>query len=490
MHWLIIICYLSCLMFVLCYSIAQFNTTILYIKAKKKKAKKTPPPLVQFPFVTIQLPVYNEKYVIERLIDTILAFDYPTDKFEIQLLDDSTDETTQIIEDKIRQVSTSVPIYHIRREERIDYKAGALKHGLKSSKGEFIAIFDADFTPPTDFLVKTIPYFQDQEVGVVQTRWGHLNEDYSILTKLQSYALNAHFTVDQLGRNANEHYINFNGTAGVWRLSTIEDAGGWEGDTLTEDLDLSYRAQLNKWKFVYLEDVVSPAELPAEMNALKSQQFRWAKGAAECTRKNLGKVLKASDVKWSTKLHSIFHLLNSFNWVCLFVSASLLLPFQLIVIGHPQTQYFLGFMIIFHISFYLLFLYYFIANCYCKKRSILDYIIFIVSYPAFLTISMGISLYNTIGVLEGYFGKRSSFVRTPKFNIVNAQDGIKSKSYVSMKITWITLLETLGVFYFGYTCWVTWQVENYMALPFTFMMFLGLIIVLFFSTFHYYRAKN
>ena len=253
--------------------------------------------------------------------------DYPKDRFEIQILDDSNDETTQIIQNVIEDLKDSgVKIDLVLRPDRVGYKAGALAYGMNTCQGEFIVIFDTDFLPEADFLKKTIPYFQDEKTGVVQTRWTHINENYSKLTQIQAFGLDAHFTIEQGGRNHGGHFINFNGTAGVWRKKCIEDAGGWSADTLTEDLDLSYRAQLKGWHFQYLEEVESPAELPAAMNALKNQQFRWTKGAAECTRKNLFKVLKTKDLPLSTKLHAIFHLMNSFIFICVFSVAILSIP--------------------------------------------------------------------------------------------------------------------------------------------------------------------
>ena len=241
-----------------------------------------------YPFVTVQLPIYNEMYVVERLIDNIAHFDYPHDRFEIHILDDSTDETVEIVRRKVQEYKAKgLLIEQIRREKRQGFKAGALRDGMQYANGEFLAIFDADFLPRPDFLKRTIPFFEDDNVGVVQTRWEHINQDYSLITKLQALQLNVHFTVEQVGRMAGDYMLQFNGTAGVWRRETIDDAGGWEADTLTEDFDLSIRAQLKGWKIKYLEEVGSPAELPAEMNAFKSQQFRWMKGGAETARKML-----------------------------------------------------------------------------------------------------------------------------------------------------------------------------------------------------------
>jgi len=258
---------------------------ILVFNALRKNKKKKPEVKTEdLPMVTIQLPLYNEKYVIERLLNAISELDYPKEKLEIQILDDSTDETTEVIKEYIQKHNSNFVL--VNRENREGYKAGALAYGLEFSKGEFVAIFDADFVPAVDFLKQTIPFFQNPKVGVVQTRWLHINEDQSMLTRAQAIMLNTHFSVEQLGRHNANGFINFNGTAGVWRKECIDDAGGWQADTLTEDLDLSFRAQAKGWEFEYLFDVGSPAELPSTFEAFRTQQFRWSKGAAECVRKN------------------------------------------------------------------------------------------------------------------------------------------------------------------------------------------------------------
>ena len=286
----IIVIYTIAITLLFFYCIMQLSLAIHYIRYKRRiKAEEETfkIPESEYPMVTVQLPVYNELYVVERLIDAVVKFDYPKDKLEIQLLDDSTDESFEIARKKVEfYQQQGINIIQVKRPVRKCYKAGALEYGMHTAKGEYLAIFDADFVPYPDFLKKTIPHFlTDEKIGVVQARWEHINKDYSILTKMQAFALDMHFTVEQQGRNAAGYFINFNGTAGIWRRTCIDDAGGWNSDTLTEDLDLSYRAQLKGWKFKYVEDVVAPAELPTDMNALKSQQFRWNKGGAETARK-------------------------------------------------------------------------------------------------------------------------------------------------------------------------------------------------------------
>ncbi|HPE82125.1 MAG TPA: glycosyltransferase family 2 protein, partial [Aequorivita sp.] len=305
---IIITVYSIALLLIFMYALAQLNLLFNYLTARK--GHKNSPTFdfskeVEIPKVTIQLPVYNELYVMQRLLDNIAQIDYPKDKLEIQVLDDSTDESFAQTAQHIRELQkTGLDIQHITRKNREGFKAGALKEGLKIAKGEYIAIFDADFLPKKDWLKNTVPYFKDPEIGVVQTRWSHLNRDYSILTRVQAFALDAHFTLEQVGRNSKGHFINFNGTAGVWRKECILDAGNWEGDTLTEDLDLSYRAQLKMWKFKYLEEVETPAELPMVISAARSQQFRWNKGGAENFQKMAWRVFKSHDVSFKTKLHS------------------------------------------------------------------------------------------------------------------------------------------------------------------------------------------
>ncbi|MFK7970250.1 MAG: cellulose synthase family protein [Bacteroidia bacterium] len=490
MNIAIIVAYFFCLSFVLVYALAQLYLVVLYTRRKK-------PPKMNwengrtFPHVTVQLPIFNEKYVIARLIEAVTKFDYPKDKLEIQILDDSTDETVELVAGIVTKLQgQGFDIQHITRSKNIDYKAGALHHGMQTAKGDYMVIFDADFVPKPHFLKTTLPYFDNPKIGMVQSRWGHLNLHYSLITKLQAYALNAHFTVEQGGRNAFGHFINFNGTAGIWRREAITESGGWQGDTLTEDLDLSYRAQLDGWKFIFLEDLVSPAELPAEMNALKSQQFRWAKGPAQCVRKNLGNVLKASTVSLSTKLNAVFHLLNSFSWLCVYGSGLLLPPFLYVMHSDPSLQPLGAIFNVFHISFFGLMIFYIIANRGLILKTWKDYLAFAFHYPAFISLSMGISLFNASGVVEGYLGKQSSFVRTPKFNLVDKADRIKGKAYIKTRFNLISVLELLSFFYVLGGVWLSIELQQYMATPFLAMMAIGFGVVFVMSYITLPRSKN
>lgn len=444
MEWFVIILYSISLLFIFMFSIGQLNLTWHYIRAKKEEVKAINQ-LDELPFVTVQLPIFNEKYVVDRLIDAVAKFDYPKDKLEIQVLDDSTDETVLMTAQLIEKYKLQgLDIVQIRRPERKGFKAGALQYGLEISKGDYLAIFDADFLPLPDFLLKTIPIFEEN-IGVVQTRWGHINRDYSLLTELQAFGLDAHFSIEQRGRNHANSFINFNGTGGVWRKQCIIDAGGWSADTLTEDLDLSYRAQLKGWDFKYLEDCVAPAELPVIMSAVKSQQYRWNKGAAETARKNFGKVLR-SKLSIGSKFHALFHLFNSSVFVCLLITSLLSIPMLYIKEANPKLELLFDIGSIFLLGFFSITFFYWVAS----KQMFPDRTAakFIKIYPAFLTVSMGLSLHNGLAVLEGLFGFKSAFIRTPKFNIKDKSDRWEENTYIKPKINFLTILEAVLSMYF------------------------------------------
>ncbi|MFT7611486.1 MAG: cellulose synthase/poly-beta-1,6-N-acetylglucosamine synthase-like glycosyltransferase [Parvicellaceae bacterium] len=473
MEILFVSIYVFFLTFILLYALMELNLLFIYLFKTDNRDEIEPGEL---PFVTVQLPIYNELYVVERLIDACANFNYPKDKFEIQMLDDSNDETVEIIRARVKYWSDKgIDITHVIRPERVGYKAGALKYGMTLAKGEFITIFDADFEPDPDFLIKTLPYFQNPKIGVVQTRWKHSNENYSMLTKLQAFALDAHFTIEQSGRNKGGHFINFNGTAGVWRTECIIDAGGWQADTLTEDLDLSYRAQMRGWKFQYLQEVESPAELPITMGALKSQQFRWAKGAAECTRKNLGKMLVKRGIGLSTKIMAIFHLFNSFLFICIVALSIMSVPLMFILssTGHEEIYSFLG---IFMTSTIILGTVYYVASTANTKNRGKDTLKFLLYFPAFLSISMSLSLYNAIGVIEGYLGKKSPFVRTPKFNVDKdgGEDWKNNKYLGSIKsLSFITWLEASVILYFLFGLVMAIRLGQATLIPFYAMLIFG-----------------
>lgn len=484
---LIILIYSVALILIFLYALAQLNLLFNYLKARKQHQVA---PKFDFsneneiPRVTIQLPVYNELYVMERLLDNISKMDYPPDKLEIQVLDDSTDESFEITAKHIERLQQSgLDIQHISRENREGFKAGALKEGLKTAKGEFIAIFDADFLPKKDWLLNTIPYFKDPEIGVIQTRWGHLNQDYSILTRVQAFALDAHFTLEQVGRNSKGHFINFNGTAGVWRKECILDAGNWEGDTLTEDLDLSYRAQLKTWKFKYLEEVETPAELPVVISAARSQQFRWNKGGAENFQKMAGRVFKSRDISLKTKIHSFLHLLNSTMFLNILIVAILSIPMLYIKNEYEHLKVYFYVMSFFVASTVIFFICYWFTYKNIYGGGFKRFLKYIGMFLTFFSVAMGFSLHNSIAVLEGHFGKKSEFIRTPKFNIENLNESWKHNKYLTKNISPNVILEGILMLYFAFGMYSAFVVGDqggdFGLFPFHLMLFLGFGFVFF-----------
>jgi len=476
MDYIIITVYTMSLLMIFFYALAQLNLLINYVKAQKQCDKCSTFDFDnedEIPMVTIQLPMYNEMYVVERLFDQVAKIKYPKNKLEIQVLDDSTDESIAVTLKKVNELKAlGFDIEHIQREIRTGFKAGALKEGLESAKGEFIAIFDADFLPESDFLYKTIPYFKNEKIGVVQTRWGHINRDYSILTRIQAFALDAHFTIEQVGRNSKGHFINFNGTAGVWRKACIFDAGNWEGDTLTEDLDLSYRSQLKGWKFKYLEDVISPAELPIAVSAAKSQQFRWNKGGAENFRKMKWKVL-SSDTNWKTKLHCILHLLNSTMFLNVFIIAVLSIPMLYIKNHSMELENYFTVMSAFISSTIIFFICYWVMYRKLQGKGFVSFFRYVLDFFSFFSLALGFSFHNTIAVLEGHLGKKSAFIRTPKFNINNINQNWKSNKYIVNSLSFTNLVEGILALYFGFGLYSAFYLNDYGLFIFHIMLVFG-----------------
>lgn len=487
----IIVIYTTAIILIFMYSLAQLNLLFNYLSSKKANKDCDTFDLSkseEVPFVTIQLPVYNEMYVMDRLLDNIALIDYPKDKLEIQVLDDSTDETIETTRQHIEQIKAKgLDIKHITRTDRTGFKAGALKEGLKIAKGEFIAIFDADFLPRPNWLKRTIPYFKDEQIGVIQTRWSHINRNYSLLTKIQAFALDAHFTLEQVGRNSKGHFINFNGTAGIWRKECIIDAGNWEGDTLTEDLDLSYRAQLKNWKFKYLEDVETPAELPVVISAARSQQFRWNKGGAENFRKMLKRVIKSKNISTKTKIHGLLHLLNSTMFLNVFIVAVLSIPMLYIKNEYAHLRFYFYFMSFFVMSTVIFFVCYWFMYKQIYGSGFKKFFSYIGMFFTFFSIAMGFSLHNSIAVLEGHMGKRSEFVRTPKFNISTIKDSWKGNKYLKKNVSPHVILEGVLMFYFGFGLYSAFVVGDqggdFGLFPFHLMLFIGFGYVFFKSIF-------
>ena len=475
--YLVITIYSLSLLLIFFYSLAQLNLLVNYLGYKRRNREAPKFNLLdpkEIPYVTIQLPIYNEEYVVERLLDNISKIEYPMSKLEIQVLDDSTDDSVWDTAKRIKALQeTGLDIKHIRRTNRQGFKAGALKEGLLLAKGEFIAIFDADFLPSSDWLKKTVIYFKDRKIGVVQTRWGHINREYSTLTRIQAFALDAHFTLEQVGRNAKGHFINFNGTAGIWRKECILDAGNWEGDTLTEDLDLSYRAQLKNWKFKYLEDVETPAELPVVISAARSQQFRWNKGGAENFRKSVWSVINAKNISFKTKFHGVMHLLNSSMFLCVFTVAVLSIPMMYIKNSFDHLGWIFEATKFFILSTIILFVCYWFTYKSIQGSSLDNFVDYIRIFFTFFSVALGFSLHNSIAVLEGHMGKRSEFVRTPKFNLNSLKDSWKGNKYLATKMSPNMILEAALMLYFLFGMYSAIPLNDFGLFPFHFMLFLG-----------------
>jgi cellulose synthase/poly-beta-1,6-N-acetylglucosamine synthase-like glycosyltransferase len=459
---------------------------IYYYLKFRGRGPQSVPTVANYPVVTIQLPLYNELYVVGRLIDASCAMAYPKDKLEIQVLDDSTDQTVDVVRECVHQYSLlGFDIKQIRRADRTGFKAGALREGLATARGEYIAIFDADFVPRPDFLLKTIPHLvKDPNLGMVQTRWEHLNSEYSLLTRAQAMALDGHFVIEQSVRNKLGFFINFNGTAGVWKRDCINDAGNWHADTLTEDLDLSYRAQLRGWKFKYLNDVTSPAELPSEINALKTQQFRWTKGAIETARKILPKVWR-SGLPLKVKLHATFHLTNNLVFPFILVAGVLNVPLVFIKHSGQYDSYF-TFMAVFVFAFIASFLFY----LFSQKEVYPDWQRRLFLFPIFMAGSMGLAVNNSRAVLEGLFRKRSDFVRTPKYSIRNKTDSWVGKKYVPVRISPTVILEVVLAFYCLFGVLSSLYFLEIAAIPFQLLFFLGFSLVAVLSVKHARFARH
>ena len=434
------------------------------------------------PKILMQLPIYNERYVVERLLRAAAGLDYPLDKLTVQLLDDSSDETTEIAARVIAElVKTGVNIQHIRRADRSGYKAGALQAGLALSDSDFIAIFDADFIPQPDFLKRIIVYFSDSKVGMVQTRWDHLNANYSLLTKILSFGIDAHFSMEQGGRQASDSFINFNGTAGMWRRKTIDAAGGWSSDCLTEDLDLSFRSQLLGWKFLFVESISTPSELPVEMSAIRSQQFRWTKGAAEVGRKIMP-ILWASNEPFSRKIVGSFHMLNSLIFPSVFIFSLLIAAFPFLF-GQGAERAFMPIGIMLLIGTISIVFAYATAQTHGHFDNRNSHFLHAV-YSAFMFmfLTSGLGLHNTIAVVQGLLGRKTAFIRTPKLNILADDHKAPDKSAYRLKfVTFGFALELLvATLFLGLTFHSLWFGHFYLLSVYGYFV-AGYIMVIYFT---------
>jgi len=424
----------------------------------------------QLPHVTVQLPLFNEMYVAERLLDAVAALDYPRDRLEIQVLDDSTDETVDIVSRKVAALrADGIDAVHIRRNDRNGFKAGALENGLATAKGEFIAIFDADFLPTPDMVRVTIDHFTDPQVGMVQTRWGHINRQYSLLTQVQSIYLDGHFVVEHTARHRSGRFFNFNGTGGMWRKSAIADAGGWQHDTLTEDLDLSYRAQLKGWRFVFLKDLESPAEVPVDINAFKSQQFRWAKGSAQ-TMKKLLPVIWRSAYPLRVKIEATFHLTANVGYPLMVVLSLLMLPAVYVRSSIDIGTGALAFDVLLFLSAFVSVCYFYVFSQQEIHRPLLDRFRFL---PMVLAVGIGMCINNSKAVLEGFIGIESPFTRTPKHAIEGrgqGDDAWWTKRYQGARSV-LPLIELSMAAYFGYIIYFALS-QGLFTVTFFLMLFL------------------
>ncbi len=450
------------------YGLHRYWLVYCYVK-HRKNVPGPPPPVTAWPRVTVQLPIYNERYVIERLVEAVVRFDYPHELLDIQVLDDSTDETQEVARACVeRHQALGIPIYYLHRGNREGYKAGALAEGLKAARGEFVAIFDADFIPSPDFLRRTVPYFSDPKIAMVQTRWTYLNRNYSALTEVESILLDGHFVVEHGARSRSGVFFNFNGTAGIWRRTAIENAGGWQHDTLTEDTDLSYRAQLLGWHFLYLPEIECASELPVEMNSFKAQQARWAKGLLQTAKKILPRVLR-SDEPAEVKIEAIFHLTAGISYPLMVLLSTMLLPAMIVRFYQGWFQMLLIDLPLFLASSCSISGFYLTAQraLYPKqwKRTILY-------LPFVMAVGIGLSVRNAKAVLEAIFGVKSEFARTPKY-LIGADGGSWRKKSYRNRAGWMPYLEVALGLYFAATVVYSIQNENYLTAPFLLLFVWG-----------------
>ena len=451
------------------YGLHRYALVFMYYRNRKNRTTEPSSQFAELPRVTVQLPIFNEQYVVDRLVESICRLEYPKDKLDIQVLDDSTDETVEVARNVVeRYAALGHPITYIHRTNREGFKAGALQNGMATSKGEFIAIFDADFIVPEDWLLRVVHHFADPKIGMVQTRWTHLNRSYSFLTQVEAILLDGHFILEHGGRSRSNVFFNFNGTAGMWRRTAIEEAGGWQHDTLTEDTDLSYRAQLKGWKFKYVQDIECPAELPIEMTAFKTQQARWAKGLIQTSKKVLPLVFR-SPVPWRVKMEAFYHLTANISYPLMIVLSTLLLPamiirsfggwFQMLVIDLP----------LFLASTFSISSFYLVSQKELFPRKWPRTFLYL---PFLMSLGIGLTLTNTRAVLEALFGIKSSFKRTPKYRVQSKKDKALGQKY-RRRLGLVPWFELLVGSYFALMCWYAYSSENYWTIPFLMLFVLG-----------------
>jgi cellulose synthase/poly-beta-1,6-N-acetylglucosamine synthase-like glycosyltransferase len=465
----LLIPYFAVMIVLAIYGIHRYTLVYLYFKHKKDYNPNPPGQFADLPRITVQLPIYNEQFVIERLIEAICAMQYPTGKLEIQLLDDSTDETQQVAADIVeRYAALGHPIVYMHRTNRHGFKAGALDAGLKVAKGDLIAIFDADFVPPTDWLMKVVHHFTDPAIGMVQTRWTHLNRNYSMLTQIEAILLDGHFVLEHGARARSGDFFNFNGTAGMWRRQAITDAGGWQHDTLTEDTDLSYRSQLAGWKFKYLPEIECPAELPIEMTAFKTQQARWAKGLIQTSIKVLPMIFR-SNVPRKIKIEAVYHLTANLSYPLMVVMTALLIPAMIVRFYQGWFQMLLIDFPLFTASSLSIAVFYVVSQRELFPKSWLKTFLYL---PFLMALGIGLTVTNTKAVMEALFGIKSAFARTPKYSV--AKKGEKSKAGKYRKRLLLTPWVELAIgAYFALAIVYTFTNHNFFTAPFLVLFVLG-----------------
>lgn len=469
----LLIPYFIVLVWLASYGVHRYVLVYLYYKNRKNASWSSEPPArfsdVELPRITVQLPIFNEQYVIDRLVEAVCKMDYPREKLDIQVLDDSTDETVEVARAVVDRYATlGYPITYHHRTNRYGFKAGALDEGLKVAKGELVAIFDADFVPPEDWLMKVVHHFSDPTVGMVQTRWTHLNRDYSFLTQVEAILLDGHFILEHGGRSRANVFFNFNGTAGMWRRQAITDAGGWEHDTLTEDTDLSYRSQMKGWKFKYLQDVECPAELPIEMTAFKTQQARWAKGLIQVSKKILPTVMK-SNVPRRVKVEAWYHLTANISYPLMVVLSTLLLPAMVIRFYQGWFQMLFIDLPLFMASTFSISSFYLVSQKELFPKTWYKTFLYL---PFLMALGIGLTVTNTKAVMEALLGVQSSFKRTPKYRVEKKSDKALAQKYRRRLgiIPWIEL--TIGTYFFLTVLYAITN-QNYITVPFLCLFVLG-----------------
>ncbi len=473
-HWnafdaAILLPYFAVMILLAIYGVHRYTLCYLYFKYRKNAAGPPPLHFDDLPRVTVQLPIFNEQFVIDRLIEAVCAMEYPRDKLEIQVLDDSTDETQQVAAAIVdRYAALGHPIQYIHRTNRHGFKAGALDAGLNVANGEFVAIFDADFVPPPDWLMQVIHHFAEPEIGMVQTRWTHLNRDYSILTQIEAILLDGHFVLEHGARYRSGDFFNFNGTAGMWRIQAIRDGGGWQHDTLTEDTDLSYRSQLAGWKFKYLPNIECPSELPIEMTAFKTQQARWAKGLIQTSIKVLPKIFR-SDVPRRMKVEAVYHLTANLSYPLMVLMSAALLPAMICRFYQGWFQMLLIDVPLFTASTFSIAVFYSMSQRELFPKTWMKSLLYL---PFLMALGIGLTVTNTKAVMEALLGIKSAFVRTPKFRVAKKGEKSQASKYRKRLVfaPWIELL--LGAYFFLAILY-TFSNHNYFTAPFLILFVIG-----------------